>query len=199
MMTKEEFWKDIDEKIFNIEEACKTVSESTHSNYDMCKECGGRCCKSFPCGFTPSQVKQMLNVEELNIDNLRKFINRGDISIDYWSDHDTDYDEIEQRDNSWYFLRYRARGAQIADYEYDGGYCMHLNVDSGCDLPFDQRGMQAQALIPNLGEPEARGYRRANCESPMGKRECALMWLHYNEILEELWNEFWKKEGYNGT
>jgi len=33
-------------------------------NYDMCKACGGRCCKNFPCEYLPSDFDSIASIED---------------------------------------------------------------------------------------------------------------------------------------
>lgn len=43
---------------------------------EQCATCGGECCKSMGCHFSPNDF------DDLSIESLEKIISEGDISID---------------------------------------------------------------------------------------------------------------------
>ena len=45
-------------------------------NKQLCKECGGRCCKIMGCHYSPDDF------EEITYESLKKEIEKGFISID---------------------------------------------------------------------------------------------------------------------
>lgn len=179
-----DFWKGIDDRTAEITDAYNQATEENSCDYELCKACGGMCCKIAPCGLSPEQVKNILGATELNIDNLRELLNTGEYSLDYWCEINMEYDVLGNNNNSWYFIRYRSTGAQIADYEYDGSGCIHL-TPTGCDLSFNKRGIDAQLLKPNGSD-----ISKLNCDSILSKRDMGVIWLRYAGILEKLWNEF---------
>ena len=63
----------------NLEEVDKyeeSLTEDTHTNYDICKDCGGRCCKGVPCGLSPKQIVSF--GYELTEESLAKCLESGD-------------------------------------------------------------------------------------------------------------------------
>lgn len=180
---KQKALEEIDAEIASIQEKFNALNEKDNTSPEHCKKCKGRCCK-FPCGFIPSQVMEMLGVDTLTKDNLRKFLETGKYSLDYWNDFDyTDYFF-----NDWFLIRYRSRNSPISDEDCNWNGCINLTED-GCSLPFHQRGADGQALVCKTVVKE--GFI---CDSTIGKRELGLSWFHYHDILRELWNEFITRE-----
>jgi len=46
-------------------------------NLDICRECGGKCCKNMGCQFSPDDFKK------ISFNALKKEIEKGHISIDW--------------------------------------------------------------------------------------------------------------------
>lgn len=159
-----------------IEKYEESLSEDTHANYDICKDCGGKCCKAVPCGLSPKQITSF--GYELSEESLTKCLDSGDYALDYWFDSNSEYD------CDWYFIRYRAKGGLIADLEYIGTECAML-TDTGCKLPFDKRGIQGKSLKPLAGI--------CGCAGPISKKEMGIMWKPYRDILAKLWNKYYSE------
>lgn len=151
----------------------KSLTENTHSNYEICKNCGGGCCKNLPCGLSPSQIVSL--GYELTEESLTKCLESGDYALDYW------FNNFSKDDYYWYYIRYRAKGGLIADTHYIGTECVML-TDSGCKLPFDKRGIQGKSLKPVAG--------KHGCAGPIGKKEMGIIWKTYRSILGKLWDKY---------
>ena len=107
-----------------------------NENHDICKDCGGKCCKRMGgflhpndiAVFDESHIREMLDSGRYSIDWVEPY---GDIPID-------DY---------VYFLRFRHVGAFRVDPSF-GGRCVML-TDEGCSLPFEERAYGCKVLTPN--------------------------------------------------
>ena len=159
-----------------VEKYEESLTEDTHTNYDVCKECGGGCCKVVPCGLSPRQTISF--GYELTEESLTKCLESGDYALDYW------FDSHSKKDCDWYFIRYRAKGGLIADLDYIGTECVML-TDTGCKLPFDKRGIEGKSLEPAEG--------KHCCVGPIGKKEMGIMWKPYRRILGKLWNKYYSE------
>ena len=71
-LLKKKFFQPLDNR--KIE---KNYDISKNVNSTICAECGGTCCKSCGCHFSPSDF------EDLSFDGLKKELQKGYISIDY--------------------------------------------------------------------------------------------------------------------
>lgn len=134
-------------------------------NYEMCKKCGGVCCKENGCIYLPTDFDSM------EIHSLIDLINKGNISISgqiYPID-----------DKAWSylpFLRARNKDANIVDLITLGGPCKLL-TDNGCKLNASKRPALGLLVTPTkIGGPCKKEY----------EIEDAFKWLEYSETLEKL-------------
>ena len=68
-------------------------------NLEICSKCKGFCCKRMGCHFSPDDFK------DLTFDGLKKEIDKGYISIDWWEGNPFKDDrEIDKA----YYLTYKA-------------------------------------------------------------------------------------------
>ena len=149
-----------------------------------CKKCGGKCCKTYGCQFSPDDF------EEISYDYLRdKMESTGCISIDWW---EGDPRPGVNKLGKCLFLRMRHQskwnsvGAEpIIDASW-GGRCI-LHTDEGCPLSYEDRPKGARWLIAN---PDSKGH----CYEGYPKNQCAIDWLPYQDILFELMDYFSNKE-----
>lgn len=132
---------------------------------ERCAKCGGGCCKSMGCHFSPHDF------DDLSIESLTKIISEGDVSIDWWEGDVTGGDLDET-----YFLRMRHVGAKIVDPSW-GGRCVAL-TNSGCRIPFEKRPLGGRALIPSENQKD--------CKQTYSKENCCRDWYPYQDILAEL-------------
>lgn len=143
-------------------------------NYEMCKQCGGQCCKENGCIYLPKDFK------DLSFEGLKKEIDKGYISISGQPFNGF-------LGNAWsYLLCLRARNvnSKIVDLFTSGGPCMLL-TDTGCKLNESKR--------PSLGllvEPTKIG---GPCDKKYDSELC-LWWLNYSDVLSKLVKYYTNKE-----
>ena len=159
-----------------IEHYNDMLTEDMTVNYTICEKCRGKCCKTVPCALTPKQIASL--GYELTEESLTECLESGKYSLDYWYDEDDDVDIPFD-----YFIRYRSIGAPIADEYYDGAECIMLS-DKGCTLPFDKRGADGRSLIPS---------KMNRCHGLIGKKEMAIVWRPYGDILRKLWDKYYSE------
>ena len=130
-------------------------------NEQVCKKCKGLCCKQMGCHYSPKDFK------DLSFEGLKKEIEKGKISIDWWETGDVF--------NPEYYLRARNKNGRIIDPSY-GGECINL-TEKGCSLSFEERPLGGKALKPDIF-----GY----CRSYYTKEDCKNEWKPYKEVLKKL-------------
>lgn len=140
-------------------------------NKQLCKECGGSCCKRMACHYSPDDF------EEITYESLKKEIEKGFISIDWWEGNPFENGSDNDIDIA-YYLRIRNKDSKIVDPSW-GGECILL-TDDGCPLSYEERPKGARMLEPN----------EDNCISHYDKRQAARDWYKYNDILYKLVEEF---------
>ena len=139
-----------------------------YENKELCKKCGGECCKTMGCHLSPEDIK-----EKITFEALEKMIETGIYSIDWWEGYETpDGQEV-----NGYFLRMRNVHSNIVDPSW-GGRCIMLAED-GCELKYEDRPRGGRLLIPN---------EEGGCVSQYNKKQCADDWFKYYDILSDLVN-----------
>ena len=140
-------------------------------NKELCSACEGICCKNMGCHYSPDDFS------DLSFEGLKKEIDKGYISIDWW-----DYLEFEGKEyERGYFLRVRNEYAPIVDPSWEG-VCILLTED-GCPLSFEERPKGARLLIPSVNK----------CKSLYTKEDSCIDWIKYHDILEKLHNYYLDK------
>lgn len=140
-------------------------------NKQLCKECGGNCCKRMGCHYSPDDFK------EITYESLKKEIEKGFISIDWWDGNPFENGSTDDIDRA-YYLRIRHKDSEIVDPSW-GGECILL-TDDGCPLSYEERPKGARLLEPS----------EYNCISHYNKRQAAKDWYKYNDILYKLVEDF---------
>lgn len=139
-------------------------------NRELCAKCKGACCKTMGCHYSPSDFK------DLSYEGLKKEIEKGYISIDYWEGNPfKDNRDIPRA----YFLRIKNKGCEIVDASF-GGVCSLL-TENGCKLTFNNRPKGGRDLIP---------AENGRCRSLYSKQDCAIEWYKYNHVLTKLAKEY---------
>lgn len=140
-----------------------------NENPKVCSKCGGKCCKSMGCHYSPTDFTN------ITFETLKQSIDKGYISIDWWEGDVFDNDRERT-----YFLRIRNKKANIVDPSW-GGECVLL-TEQGCSLSFNERPMGGRALTP--------GTIYDSCINPYSKEDCCQEWYPYQDILERLVYEY---------
>ena len=144
---------------------------------ELCKRCGGLCCKTMGCHISPFSLK------EISVESIINFIDEaGCISIDWWEGNPI----TEEGHEKGYFLRIRNKDADILDPSY-GGKCSIL-TETGCPLPFEYRPSGGATLIPVASGECIPGY---------SKHQCAIDWYAYHDIMEEVFEYYQQKYGFH--
>lgn len=148
--------------------------ECSKVNTEICKRCGGSCCKSLGCHISPFDLK------EITFESIISLIDEsGCISIDWWEGNPI----IDEPDGQRvYFLRIKNQGAKVIDPSF-GGICSIL-TDIGCPLSYEYRPKGARDLIPKEGP---------TCHDRYSKRQCAIDWYSYQDIMKMIYFYYYEK------
>ena len=139
-----------------------------NENLDICRSCGGRCCKSGGCDYDASDFL------EVDYDLLYEALKTGNISIVSYFDFIND-DRI-------LYLRSRNVGKDIVDLVSLPSRCMMLK-DDGCSYSYADRPRGGRNLIPNI-----KFY--VYCKKLVPGEDIIKSWKPYQEILEKLAYDF---------
>lgn len=144
-------------------------------NLELCSKCKGKCCKAMGCHFSPDDF------EDLSYEGLKKEIDKGYISIDWWEGNPFDPDNRREIPRA-FFLRIRNRNSDVVNASW-GGICSLL-TDKGCILSYNERPKGGRSLIPAVPE----------CRITYTKDQCARDWYKYNDILIKLEDHYYDKD-----
>ena len=131
-------------------------------NLDICKQCGGKCCKSYPGPATPDDFGAP--DRQHMYDELYTSLKSGRWTVD-WIDQEQEH----------YFVRPVVKGfeSSVFDHRYMGE-CTFL-TPTGCELSFKNRPESCRMLVPKVNERcDPQGYTRAYVVK---------MWQPYIDVL----------------
>lgn len=131
-------------------------------NVELCKKCGGKCCKFYPGIAIPSDFG---NTKEEILNNLTEAFKSGLWTIDWLN-----------RKNEEYFVRPAIKGKEFLIFDHSiSGECVFLNTN-GCKLDESNRPSGCLLLEPRDGE---------KCIQHLSKKEAINQWNKYKNILFE--------------
>jgi hypothetical protein len=138
-----------------------------YENPELCKACGGECCRYLPGAAMPEDFG--LPGEATS---LLAALASGRWTIDWW---EGDPRPGEDSLSHAYFVRPATKGNEGERYDPSwGGVCTFLSTD-GCELPPEARPALCRFL-----EPRADG----NCiKHGVTKQEASIAWLDWADLL----------------
>lgn len=159
-------------------------------NKSMCALCGGQCCQNMAGSYAPEDFKQ-----EITTDFIVSLLLTGKFAIDWW-ELDARYDK-----KKWDYKNMLSRTCYLRPRHIKedavkgswGGVCVNWKKESGCTLPKSDRPYGCRKLIPKLigGVDTHCTY---NKKDKAGKRDIAIKWIPYQNILEEAIQKYYKME-----
>lgn len=171
-----------------------------NENLEVCKKCGGNCCKNMPGAYSP---EDLFKGEEITKESIKRLIMESDnLSIDRW-EADEEYGEelyyirpklVSRKPgmSDWFDLLTLAIGKCDSEKKVDfaivtdNHQCYFLG-ENGCKLSYDQRPKNCRDLIPN---PENGCYIKEVKEQNMSEKlYYAKMWEPYSEMIEKVSEE----------
>ena len=161
-------------------------------NYEMCKFCGGSCCKRNACDCSPKDFDNDIN-------KMREALLTGNYTIDFSrQDADAfiiefnqiylDVNMVKRIPSQFFYLRPRNVGRPIVDIihkEEVEGPCIFWSQEKGCALTYEERPKGGRTLIPMLGPGKI-----PLCVGQYEKREMIADWKPYTDALVSLAKEF---------
>ncbi len=152
----------------------KDYDDPRCQNPELCKECGGECCKRCGCMFSPDDF------DDLSYEAMKKEIGKGHITLELIDG------EYICRPGFYYALRMRNINAPIVEdcFGYRGRSPCILLGEKGCKLPYSKRPSEGRLMWPiKIGGTYL-------CESNYDARDATLEWVKYQPLLRNLANYF---------
>ena len=141
--------------------------KKNYLNINICKECGGKCCKSMPGSAYPVDFKKPLDKSLLEAFKL------GNWAIDWWEGDPINKDILEKA----YYIRPRTKNNNNLFDASWGGECIFLNK-KGCILKPEERPQSCRLLEPKKNEKCIHHGK--------SKHGAAIEWLPYTNIILEV-------------
>ena len=141
-------------------------------NTEICKLCGGRCCKLISGIYSPDDFKS------ITVDTMMQLFHKNKTSIDWWEgDLRKNIMEEDEADRT-YFLRPRHVDAPIIDPAWNG-ICIFL-TDTGRELDYKNRPFNCRDVIP---------IPAYECTGTISKTDLIKEWIPYQDILVECYKK----------
>ena len=178
---------------------------------DLCKKCGGRCCKSMACEVSTEDF--ITRYGEITKESVATALRDGEWAIDWWEGDIRETDEdfcadlpvlnLENRVCQSYYMRVRHLGESAVCGSW-GGTCKMWDRETGCQYDWEHRPTGGKVMVagqaPICGEyrdrqpadPQvlnATNLVPAYVEPPKpkyGKALGAVDWFPYFDILDEV-------------
>lgn len=147
------------------------VKEMKNENLDICRECGGMCCKKSGCDYSANDFKNC------SYDNLVKELSKGDKSIVCYMRFKEDslgnliYDPF-------LYLRARNNNRDIVDLVSMKSGCASL-LENGCSFSYEQRpegGRNLKPVRPSDGD----------CRPLINPFDIVKTWKPYQKTLKRI-------------
>ena len=138
-------------------------------NKDICRECGGECCKKSGCDYVPKDFKS------LNLSNILEILAVGNTSIV----STLSFSRLANNTltcSPILYLRVRNTGRDVIDLFSFKTPCSMLKKD-GCSYDFENRPTGGKSLLP-LGNEM--------CYSTLDQREFVKLWDSYQSTLRKV-------------
>lgn len=141
--------------------------KSYFENKEICKKCGGRCCKRSGCNYLPTDF------EQLSFDYLKKQLDKGEISIvAFFYGYKTNTGILIK---PILHLRVRNVNRPIVDLLSKKTRCSMLS-ENGCKYSLDNRPTGGVLLIAS----------EDGCYNLLSEEVCLKEWEKYQEVLKAL-------------
>ncbi len=176
-MTEEEYYalwkrKTLLLEIKNQRKIDESCVENTLCDYHLCQLCGGDCCQSYPCAFSPFDF---LDLRNLNY--MRPILNTGIVCI------------RPVRSNN-FILRvrgYEEKNTIIAKNRHKINPCI-LASDKGCLLPTLYRPSEGLLFVPYLKNQKIKHSILYSMNT------CIQEYAFYKKVLNQLYSEYKSKK-----
>ena len=139
--------------------------KKNYLNVELCKKCGGKCCKHMSGIAYPEDFKNPLK------EGLIEAFKSGKWVIDWYEGDPTDANKLSKA----YFVRPAIKGNNKLFDPAWGGECIFL-TETGCTLKPEERPMTCRMLEPvTLNKCVFHGAE--------SKATCAIAWLPYTKVI----------------
>ena len=144
---------------------------------DICRKCGGKCCKGMPAPYTPRDIRRRFPAATLQ-ESVRLALETDTISIDWWEgDHSIPFvrPATKERAGCWYDASW-------------GGECIYLG-SNGCTLAWRDRPHYCKTVEPKGLSADGRVLCNNHLKQNNSKWYAARLWRKADVNLWQWENE----------
>ena len=166
----ERFWDELFYSTSNARHYEKNDTEKEMCNYELCRECGGKCCNRCGCHFSPDDF------EDLSFEGLLTEIKKGYITLEL-----VDGDAFLIHSIAW-IVRMRNVDGPVIEGRVFGrkqAPCVMLG-ENGCRMNYENRPAGGRVLLPRAFSG------RLLCQSKYGIERGMREWLYHQKVLHQL-------------
>ena len=140
------------------------------TNDNLCRRCGGSCCKNYPCAFSPHDF---VDINDFNY--MKRILDSGFFVIDSFIDY--------QNKKNTYYIRCRGSQDKKGIFNFNSPYgneCLLLG-DYGCLLDFYTRPSTGALLTPKSNK-----VGRSVCTNEYSYKKHQEDWEKHQDIMLKL-------------
>lgn len=174
-----------------------TYHTERHTNFEICKACGGYCCKHVPGIYHPKDIERIYG-EPISSDIILKMFMEGKTAVDlyegdprpenkrYW---DADGNIVYPLGTGHAYICFlRPKGIQalhkLLDATWGSNPCVHFKDGHGCQLPTEHMPLQCRALVPHIrhsadGFPVCGHHENEKAS----KQDLSVAWIPYQDLI----------------
>lgn len=144
-----------------------------NEDINLCRECGGRCCKKSGCDYSAADFK------DLSFNGICKILSEGRISIVAFL-----IPEILPNGKTYMYplllLRARNTNRDVIDLVSVRTRCAQLGENGCLYTKYEERPAGARNLVPQ------QGYEEGNCYPEVDPMDIGNTWLPYQKVLSKI-------------
>lgn len=164
-------------------------NEDFNTEYSLCKQCGGKCCKKNACDCSPDDFDN-------NIEKMRQALKSGNYTIDFSREDASSFifenneiiletERVRKNPMEFFYIRPKNINRPIVDFihtEDIEGPCIFWNKDNGCPFEYKKRPKGGRTMVP---------FSEGNCIMQYNKVFMIREWKPYEEELIQMVKEFY--------
>ena len=169
---------------------------ANNERLDLCKKCGGRCCKLMACEVSTEDF--IAKYGKVTKESVVTALRDGEWAIDWWEgdireykkDLCTDLPTLNDENEVFqsYYMRVRHLGESAVCPSW-GGICKMFDRENGCKYDWEHRPTGGKAMV--VGQSPVCGVYRYDDRVKLPKPKYdkaigAVDWFSYFDILDEV-------------
>ncbi len=158
--------------------------EKGYEDTEVCKVCGGACCKSNGCSLSPEDMlRELAGWKDGQAERKTDDEESIGVQIEKWlQDSHCAIDSFTIEKGRCYYIRMRHKCFTFIGVDAMGE-CIAL-TDQGCSLPFERRPKGGRYL---------EGRQNRHCLQHYTREQMIADWKPYQQILQKIWSTWYDR------